>query len=144
MKLMKQICLALTVVLMSLAILPAGAGLMNTVEAAEEEMDELLAAEDETDETREYLGNFRLTAYCSCSACCGSYGAATASGAVPEAGRTVAMEGVDFGTKLEINGHIYTVEDTGTPYGHVDIFMDSHDACLEFGEQYADVYLVEE
>ncbi len=141
MKLMKQICLALTVVLMSLAMIPADAGLMHTVEAAEEK-DELLTAGEDT-ETREYLGSFRLTAYCGCSACCGD-NTLTASGTEPVEGRTVAMEGVDFGTKLEINGHVYTVEDRGTPYGHVDLYMDSHDACLEFGEQYADVYLVEE
>ena len=61
---------------------------------------------------------------------------------MPVEGRTVAMEGLDFGTKLLIDGNIYTVEDRGTPYGHVDIYMDSHDACLDFGVQYADVYLV--
>jgi 3D (Asp-Asp-Asp) domain-containing protein len=52
------------------------------------------------------------------------------------------MAGVPFGTKLLINGTVYTVEDLGTPYGHVDIFMSSHSACLEFGVQYAEVYQV--
>ena len=92
---------------------------------------------------RTYLGNFKLTAYCHCAACNGSAGQPTASGRMPSAGRTVAMGGVDFGTRLSINGHIYTVEDTGTPYGHVDIFMDSHSEAEDFGVQYADVYLVE-
>ena len=92
---------------------------------------------------RTYLGNFKLTAYCHCAACNGSSGQPTASGRMPSAGRTVAMGGVDFGTRLSINGHIYTVEDTGTPYGHVDIFMDSHSEAEDFGVQYADVYLVE-
>ena len=53
------------------------------------------------------------------------------------------MAGVDFGTKLMINGHVYTVEDRGTSYGHVDIFMNSHSDALNFGVQYADVYLVD-
>ena len=92
----------------------------------------------------EYLGNFTLTAYCHCARCCGRAGAATASGVMPTSGHTVAMGGIDFGTKLLINGTIYTVEDRGTGYGHVDIFMDSHEAALQFGMQSADVYLIRE
>ena len=52
------------------------------------------------------------------------------------------MAGVPFGTKLSINGQIYTVEDRGTAYGHVDIFMGSHSEALGFGMKYADVYQV--
>lgn len=88
-----------------------------------------------------YLGDFTLTAYCNCSKCCGSWsGGGTASGTVPTAGRTVAMGGIPFGTKLLINGNVYTVEDRGTGYGHVDIYMDSHSAALQFGSQKAAVY----
>ena len=43
--------------------------------------------------------------------------------------------------KLVIGGLIYTVEDRGTPYGHVDIYMNSHTDATNFGVQYADVYL---
>lgn len=90
----------------------------------------------------QHLGNFTLTAYCSCPVCCGVWsGGPTASGAMPVQGRTVAMGGIPFGTRLIINGEIYTVEDRGTPYGHVDIYMSNHqDACV-FGRQQADVYL---
>ena len=49
------------------------------------------------------------------------------------------MAGVPFGTKLLINGNVYTVEDLGTPYGHVDIYCSSHSEALSFGLQYADV-----
>lgn len=39
-----------------------------------------------------YLGRFKLTAYCSCPICCGKWsGGATAGGTVPVQGRTVAM-----------------------------------------------------
>ena len=90
-----------------------------------------------------YLGRFKLTAYCSCSICCGKWsGGGTASGTTPTPGRTIAMAGVPFGTKLSINGQIYTVEDRGTAYGHVDIFMGSHSEALGFGMKYADVYQV--
>ena len=88
-----------------------------------------------------YLGRFKLTGYCSCSICTGQWsGGSTASGTTPTAGRTIAMGGVTFGTKLMINGQVYTVEDRGTAYGHVDIFCSSHSEALSFGVQYADVY----
>lgn len=118
-----------------------------TEEVEEEESYE--ASEEETTDTSEntssggqgtYLGNFVLTAYCNCAQCCGTAGNATASGAMPTAGHTVAMAGVPFGTQLLINGTVYTVEDLGTPYGHVDIYFDSHAEALSFGLQYADVY----
>ena len=92
-----------------------------------------------------YLGNFKLTAYCSCEKCCGQWAAnagVTASGAQCVEGVTVAMAGVPFGTQLSINGHVYTVQDRGTAYGHVDIYFSSHSAALAFGLQYADVYQV--
>jgi peptidoglycan DL-endopeptidase CwlO len=92
-----------------------------------------------------YLGNFRLTAYCACAKCCGKWAssaATTASGATAVQGVTVAMGGVPFGTKLSINGHVYTVQDRGTAYGHVDIYFASHAEALQFGMQYADVYQI--
>jgi len=107
----------------------------------EETKNEKIKAAEE--KASEYLGNFRLTAYCNCSKCCGKWaGGATASGTMPSAGRTVAMGGVAFGTKLLINGHVYTVEDRGTPYGHVDIYFNSHSEALQFGSRHADVYKV--
>lgn len=93
----------------------------------------------------ELLGTFKLTAYCSCPKCCGVWsGGPTASGAMPVEGRTVAMAGVPFGTQLLIGNQIYTVEDRGTPYGHVDIYMNSHEQASIFGVQYDSVYTVEE
>ena len=88
----------------------------------------------------EYLGEFRLTAYCNCKICTGIWAEApTASGVKPVEGRTVAMWGIPFGTSLLINGEVYVVEDRGTPYGHIDIFVEDHARGLEFGVQYADV-----
>ena len=107
-----------------------------TEEAAEETSD----SSDSSSGQGTYLGNFMLTAYCNCAQCCGTAGNATASGTMPSAGRTVAMSGVPFGTQLLINGNVYTVEDLGTPYGHVDIYCGSHEEALSFGLQYADVY----
>lgn len=105
------------------------------------------ATSDRTESTSSsggtYLGKFRITGYCACSICCGKWaGGGTASGTTPTAGRTVAMGGVPFGTKLMINGQVYTVEDRGTAYGHVDMFFGSHSEALAFGSQYIDVYQV--
>lgn len=92
----------------------------------------------------EYAGNYSLTAYCSCSICCGSWGGTTtASGTTPTAGRTVACNSLLFGTKVFINGRIYTVEDTGGMANNViDIYMSDHNSALNFGRRNADVYIV--
>ena len=114
-------------------------------EAAAEESTEAAEAAEETTSSADgqgtYLGCFTLTAYCACSKCCGAYASGhTASGTVPQQGVTVAMGGVPFGTQLSINGHVYTVEDRGTAYGHVDIFFNNHAEALAFGMKSADVY----
>jgi 3D (Asp-Asp-Asp) domain-containing protein/uncharacterized membrane protein required for colicin V production len=112
-------------------------------EAARAEEEAARAAEEEESSSgKTYLGTFKITAYCHCAKCNGRAGQPTASGAWPYSGHTVAMGGVPFGTKLLINGTVYTVEDRGTPYGHVDIFMDSHEEALDWGLHYLDVYQV--
>ncbi len=97
------------------------------------------------DAHRKYLGNFTLTAYCSCPVCCGKWSGGMAAGGVyPVEGRTVAMGGVDFGTKLIVGDQVFTVEDRGTPYGHIDIYMVNHADAAAFGKQSAEVYLLKE
>jgi len=115
------------------------------IERGEKEAEEKAEQErlENAIENGTYLGNFKLTAYCKCSKCCGKWANGyTASGTVATAGRTVAMSGVPFGTKLLILGNVYTVEDRGTPYGHVDIYFNTHSEALAFGRQYSDVYQI--
>lgn len=51
------------------------------------------------------------------------------------------MAGVPFGTQLLINGNVYTVEDIGTPYGHVDIyFSNAMQRLWRLDYQTAEVY----
>ena len=71
---------------------------------------EPVAAEDEM--TMESLGVFKVTHYCACNKCTNGAGV-TASGTVPEEGRTCAAEGLPIGTHLLIaaTGEILTVED---------------------------------
>lgn len=89
------------------------------------------------------LGTFKLTAYCSCSKCCGKSDGITASGTKAKASRTVATDkSIPFGTELYINGNTYIVEDRGVTGNVVDIFFDSHEEALNFGVKYAKVFEV--
>lgn len=82
-----------------------------------------------------YIGNYKLTAYCSCKKCCGKWsGGKTSSGTTPTAGRTVACNSLPEGTVVSIYGHNYIVEDTGAMKNNViDIYMNSHQEALNFG-----------
>ena len=72
----------------------------------------------------------------------------TASGTVPQSGRTIATwGGIPFGTKVYIPalGGVYTVEDRGgaVGYGIIDIYMDSEQECEAWGRQNIEIYFVE-
>ena len=112
---------------------------MEQVEATVEETE----AAAESDVSKTYYGSCRITFYCPCSQCCGSWGNATASGAVPTAGWTVANGSLPFGTKVEIDGHTYCVEDRGVGEMEMDIFVNSHQEALDRGLYYTDVWIVE-
>ena len=93
-----------------------------------------------------YLGNFRITHYCSCYYCCGGWGNATASGAIPTVGRTIAVDPsvIPLGSKVLINGYVYIAEDTGGAIkgNKIDIYVSDHATALRLGVYYTDVYLV--
>lgn len=89
---------------------------------------------------------YKITAYCPCSKCCGKTTGITASGTKATAGRTVAASSkFAFGTKLNIGGHIYTVEDRGGAINgnKIDIFVNSHAEALAWGVRYLTVSVVE-
>ena len=93
----------------------------------------------------EYLGKFTLTAYCSCSRCCGKWASGnTASGKKAEANHTIATDPkvIPLGTEVVINKKIYVAEDTGGAIkgNRIDVFFDSHSDALDFGRQKAKVY----
>lgn len=91
------------------------------------------------------LGRFKLTAYCACSRCCGKSDGITASGTKAKQGRTIAVDPkqIPYGTKVVINGYTYVAEDCGGGIGKscIDVFFNSHKDALNFGVQYAEVYV---
>lgn len=85
---------------------------------------------------------YKITAYCSCAKCCGKTNGITAAGTKATAGRTVAASSkFALGTKLNINGHTYTVEDRGGAItgNKIDIYVNSHAEALAWGVRYLPV-----
>ncbi len=93
----------------------------------------------------DYLGTFKCTAYCGCYDCSEGYGNMTATGAYARANHTIAVDPsvLPYGTKVSVNGTVYTAEDCGGGVNgnHIDIYFDSHSECERFGTQWLDVYL---
>lgn len=92
------------------------------------------------------LGMFTTTGYCNCSQCSGGH-SLTYSGTVPQAGHTLSadLDLFPIGTRLMINGTIYTVEDMGSSVdGHkVDIYYASHEEAVAHGTKQEEVFMVE-
>lgn len=97
---------------------------------------------------KQSLGSFRITHYCNCYLCCGSWaGGPTASGTIPTPGRTIAVDPsvIPLGTRVIINGQIYVAEDTGSAIkgNKIDVYVASHELTTQYGVYYADVYLAD-
>lgn len=111
----------------------------------------------EPQETLVSLGEYKLTAYCPCTKCCGKWGenrpkdangniiVVTASGRYAKANWTVAADTsvLPFGTRIYINGYEYEVQDRGGAVkgNRIDIYFDDHQEALNFGVQYAEVMI---
>lgn len=83
---------------------------------------------------------FTVTAYCPCEKCCGAYANGyTATGAKATQGVTVAADPavLPMGTEIELDGHTYTVQDTGGSIAgyRLDLYFDSHEDALRWGIQ---------
>lgn len=78
-----------------------------------------------------------ISAYSATDDECGKADGITASGAIATEGRTIAADHLPFGTLVEIDGQIYTVEDRfGGGYDNrIDIFMNDVNSAWDFGRQ---------
>lgn len=102
--------------------------------------------EEEKTKNKTSLGMYKLTAYCGCSKCCGKSTGITASGAKAKANHTIAAsKNFAFGTKIEIDGNIYVVEDRGGAIkgNKIDVYFSSHSEALNFGIKYKEIYRVD-
>lgn len=103
------------------------------------------------------LGEFKLTAYCSCETCCNKWalnrpvdenGKDIVYGAIGERlkeGYSIAVDPtvIPYGTEVMINGHTYKAQDCGGAIkgNRIDIYFESHQAALNFGVRYAEVFV---
>lgn len=96
------------------------------------------------------IGTFKLTWYCPCRECSGSYGHETSSGAYATEGRTIAVDTkvIPYGTRVYIEGYgEFVAEDTGGKWvqgNHIDIFLEDHHICTdsEHGVKHRKVYVI--
>ncbi len=124
-----------------------------------EQVENVTVAEPEPEPTYTSLGEFKLTAYCSCEICCkqwanlrpkDEYGndiVLGASGERLEPLRSIAVDTsiIPYGTEIMIYDKIFIAHDIGGSVkgNHIDIYMESHEDACAFGLQYAEVFLVE-
>ena len=115
---------------------------------------EIIEPEPEPEPAMISLGTYRITAYCSCEKCCGEWAKNRPGGIVKGAAGVELKAGVScaaplpFGTVLIIDGiGEYVVQDrTSTEYAEknggkvIDIYFDNHEAALDFGVKYLEVF----
>lgn len=88
-----------------------------------------------------------VTHYCACSKCCGSNAdGITASGKRVARGMVAMSSHYPFGTKIMINGVMYTVEDRGgsgieNDTTRVDIYVPDHQEALRLGRFWTDAQI---
>lgn len=92
------------------------------------------------------LGLFRTTGYCPCRQCSEGWGRHTSTGAIAQSNHTIAVDPrvIPYGSKVMINGTVYTAEDRGggVKGNHIDIFFDSHAQTKQHGSRQQEVFLL--
>lgn len=100
-------------------------------------------AESEIDDLR-LLGEFKVSAYCSCEICCQEWAnnrpngivyGASGEELVPYHSIAVDTDIIPYGKSVFIDGIEYVAHDCGGAVkgNRIDIYMDSHEAAVEFG-----------
>lgn len=95
------------------------------------------------------LAEFELTAYTNNYEDCGKIDGITASGTFVREGVIAAPPHIKFGTKILIGNQTFIVEDRGSAIVRkadgtnvIDVYMDSEEACIQFGRQHAKGWVV--
>ncbi len=118
----------------------------NTAEKAEAIAKELAAEEQAQREQGTYLGRFRISHYCPCTACNGS-SSYTASGTPVTPWTTAAVDPgvIPLGSTFRIEGYgTFQAQDTGGAIrnNRIDICVGSHAEAMRLGVVYRDVYIM--
>ena len=98
------------------------------------------------------IGEFKLTAYCSCEICCGIWANNRPNGIVYGAigeelkeGYSIAVDPsvIPYKTEVIINGNVYKAQDCGGAIkgNRIDVYFEDHNDALEFGVQYSEVFV---
>lgn len=98
------------------------------------------------------LGEFKLTAYCSCAKCCGKWAYNRPNGIIYGAigeelkeDYSIAVDPrvIPYRSEVIINGKIYKAQDCGGAIkgNRIDVYFKDHNDALEFGVQYAEVFM---
>lgn len=114
--------------------------------------------ETEEESTLVSLGEFKLTAYCSCQKCCGKWAlnrpvdengneiviGSSGEVLIPKVSIAVDTSVIPHGSEVVINGNTYIAHDTGGAIkgNRIDVYHDNHQEAREFAVQYAEVFLV--
>lgn len=92
------------------------------------------------------LGMFRTTGYCPCYGCSEGWGRKTSTGAIAVSNHTIAVDPrvIPYGSRVMIDGVIYTAEDRGGGVRghHIDIFFDTHAQTRQHGSRMQEIFLV--
>ncbi len=94
-----------------------------------------------------YLGNFRITHYCSCTKCCGQWGNATAWAGKIVPGYTIAVDPkvIPKLSTVYIDGYgIRRAEDCGGAIkgNKIDVAVSNHAEAMKLGVAYKDVWII--
>lgn len=123
-----------------------------TAESADTTASDTSKKEESPSETEavtagESYGSFRISGYCGCELCCGGQ-TLTYSGVLPAANHTISadLERFPLGTRLLIDGTVYTVEDMGSGVSgdRLDIYFNTHEEALDYGLKDVEVFAVSE
>ena len=92
------------------------------------------------------IGEYTIDYYCSCETCRAKASKVKATGTPVVEGQTIAVDPdeIPYGTKVIIDGHVFTAEDydTAGKEKHISIYVNEHETAQKLNEKKAEVHLV--
>ena len=92
------------------------------------------------------IGEYTIDYYCSCETCRAKASKVKATGSPVVEGQTIAVDPdeIPYGTKVIIDGHVFTAEDydTAGKEKHISIYVNEHETAQKLNEKKAEVHLV--